>query len=137
MRFGKIALVWGGLHQIDRECSEDLPVTPEWILIGRKNGSAVRLDRVRQLCHGGGRGATTDRLRGNPARARLSRGFFLTAWLPCALCSSRLGGLWLGHSSLLRALLSAGCAPLGLRQGFRPTPLPAAWRPNPRPLRAM
>jgi hypothetical protein len=44
MRLRKVALVWGGFDQIDRECRKDLPVTAERILIGGKDGSTVPLD---------------------------------------------------------------------------------------------
>src|SRR3954469_17539532 len=81
VRLGEIALIWGGLDQIDRQRGEDLPVAAERILVGREDCPSVGLDRFgesgqsRRLCAG------CDRVRRDAARAGLGGRLLLPARL--------------------------------------------------------
>ncbi len=101
---GEIALEGCGLHQVDRQGREDLPVAAERVLVGGQDGAAVGFDGLSQASHGCGPGARTDGVGSDAAGAGLGRRFLLSPWLPLALARGTLGGLRLGHWNLVSSL---------------------------------
>jgi len=63
VRLREIALIRGGLDQVNRQGGEDLPVAAERVLVGGEDAAAVGLDRFGQPGYGRRRSTRADGVR--------------------------------------------------------------------------